>query len=83
MDTIEKRWNSFRTQVISADAPPIQVREMRLAFYGGVKAMLDANLEMAELPEHVGVAALQLYYAEVAAFPAKAFKENINGEKGK
>lgn len=34
-------WNQFRTQVIPADAPPVQVKEMRRAFYAGVECTLN------------------------------------------
>lgn len=37
---IEDQWIEFRGKVIPADAPPVQVIEMRRAFYAGVEALL-------------------------------------------
>lgn len=69
MKTIAERWELFRTRVISPAAPPIQVAEMRLAFYAGFKAMLDAEMEIADLnPEDAGVAALHAFHVEAATY---------------
>jgi hypothetical protein len=35
-------WESYRTRVVPADAPPIQVQECRRAFYAGAQAFLSA-----------------------------------------
>jgi hypothetical protein len=39
-ETVAQMWQSFRSQVMDADRPPEQVREMRLAFYAGATAVL-------------------------------------------
>jgi hypothetical protein len=42
---------------------------MRLAFYAGFKAMLDAEMEIADLnPEDAGVAALHAFHVEAATY---------------
>lgn len=38
MLTIKEQWLSFKASVMPPDAPAIQVREMKLAFYAGFHA---------------------------------------------
>jgi hypothetical protein len=38
--TIRQSWASYRANVIPADAPEIQLKECRRAFYGGAQAVL-------------------------------------------
>ena len=40
MNTVANLWDSFRSVVIPSDAPPVQVQEMRRAFYAGVFAVV-------------------------------------------
>lgn len=46
MNTIRKQWDIFNTTVIPADAPAIQRKEMRRAFYAGAEALLRINFEI-------------------------------------
>lgn len=41
---IEEGWRSYRNKVVPKDAPPVQVRETRLAFYAGVAHLLETLL---------------------------------------
>lgn len=67
--TIADRWEDFRARVISPVAPAIQVSEMRMAFYAGFKAMLDAELEIADLDSQTaGVAILHALHEEAITF---------------
>ncbi len=38
---IHSWWDEFRRKVMSANAPPIQLQEMRRAFYAGIQCCLD------------------------------------------
>jgi hypothetical protein len=39
---IKRLWNSYRELVVPADAPDVQLRETRQAFYAGAAALLTA-----------------------------------------
>ncbi len=68
--TIAAIWESYRQQVLPPDAPPVQVRECRLAFYGGFHAMMQINLELGgdEYSEDQGFAVLNSIDRELQAF---------------
>ncbi len=70
MKTIDDRWQDFQAGCIDRDAPPLQMREMRIAFYAGFKSMLDANLELAELDERQAVRLLEQLHIEARRFGA-------------
>lgn len=40
MNPLEEQWNGFARAVIPADAPKVQRREMKRAFYAGAEAMM-------------------------------------------
>jgi hypothetical protein len=69
MKTIEERWHDFRRRVIHADAPEIQVTEMRIAFYAGFQAMLDATITISLLEnELLGMVELEKLHIEARRF---------------
>jgi hypothetical protein len=69
MKTIQQRWTDFETRCIAFDAPAIQRREMRLAFFAGAKALLDVTSEIAEISdERACVEALEMFHREARAF---------------
>ncbi|WP_322092782.1 hypothetical protein [Paraburkholderia bannensis] len=70
IESIAQRWIRFEKAVISIDAPPIQRSEMRLAFYAGVKTMLDVCLELGELPQSLAVVLLHAFHEESRRFGA-------------
>ncbi len=37
---IHRGWLSYRTQVVTTDAPPVQIAECRRAFYAGAQMLL-------------------------------------------
>lgn len=46
---VQAMWNDFRTQVMPAGAPAVQVTEMRRAFYAGFECALNRlSREMTE-----------------------------------
>lgn len=77
MKRIEKLWADFRRKVVPIAAPPVQVTEMRRAFYAGAGAlfselirMLDPGTEPteADLRKMDAIAMeLEQFFAEVKA----------------
>ncbi|MBN3756037.1 hypothetical protein G3N95_24055 [Paraburkholderia sp. Tr-20389] len=67
--SIDARWNDFSARHI-AYASPAVVHDLRIAFYAGFKAMLDANLEIAELDEASAVLELEGLHIESHRFGA-------------
>ena len=70
VDTIEATWESYRRDVLPADAPVVQRVECRRAFYAGFHAMLQVCLALGsdELPEDLGVIALTALNVEADRF---------------
>jgi hypothetical protein len=69
MKTIQERWTDFETRCLDPDAPTIQHREMRLAFFAGAKALLDVTSEIAAIPdERACIEALETFHREARAF---------------
>lgn len=67
--SIDARWNDFVSRHI-AHASPSVVHDLRIAFYAGFKAMLDANFEIAELDELSAVFELERLHIESRRFGA-------------
>lgn len=59
MKTIEERWNDFYARNLSTETNAAVVETVRLAFYAGFKAMLDANIEIADLDESAAIIELE------------------------
>lgn len=77
MTSIKNEWMSFFRDVVPADAHPIQVQEMRRAFYAGWRAAQTA-IEMAhDLPSKADtIEALAEFYHELEAFKNSVLKGN-------
>jgi hypothetical protein len=45
MDRLGAAWRNYRIQVMALDAPAIQARECRRAYYAGASALLGLLLE--------------------------------------
>lgn len=70
MNTIQEQWESFRKAVIPPTAGPVQVQEMRRAFYAGAEAMWRINMAIGEdsVSEDGGVAILEGVNQEIRQF---------------
>lgn len=68
MNTLKDEWNRFERSVIDPDAPLVQRREMRRAFYGGATAMLFMMLRNAKNSDAAGVALIESWRKEVNQF---------------
>lgn len=68
MNTIQEQWESFHSLVVPKNAPPVQVTEMRRAFYSGVEAMLRIQWALGDMSEDAAVAALEGVHDECRRF---------------
>lgn len=68
MNTIQQQWETFAKAVMPPNASPVQVREMRRAFYGGCEAMMRIQWNVADMSEEAGIAVLQGCHEEVEQF---------------
>lgn len=70
LDRLKREWGSFANSVIPRDAPLIQRREMRRAFYAGAQTMLTlcAALGTEEYSEEEGCRVLEELTQELQAF---------------
>lgn len=67
-DLVRCQWDLFRAMVVPADAPPVQVKEMRRSFYGGIEAALRIQQRLAEDEEDVAVEKLESVFEECKQF---------------
>lgn len=67
---IEAEWETYRRMTIPPDAPPIQLIEMRRAFYFGANALMHINQCIGEpdISEDAGLSILSSIRAELDAF---------------
>jgi hypothetical protein len=68
--TIAQEWTEFAASVLPANAHPVQVQEMRRAFFGGVWATLCRCREISgeDISEEAGVEMLENWSQECEAF---------------
>jgi hypothetical protein len=68
---IEAGWISMRLACIALDAPDVQIREMRMAFFGGAQhlfASIMIALDPGDEPTDADTRRLELIDAELKAF---------------
>jgi hypothetical protein len=70
MNTIQSKWELFERLVIPKDAPEIQRKEMRRAFYAGAEAILQLQFVIGEesISEDAAMAMLTGLHSECAQF---------------
>ena len=70
MKTIQEQWDDFEQAVVPKDAGPIQIKEMRRAFYAGTKHLLFEIMSLGDddVSEEAGVDALEKYHQELIEF---------------
>jgi hypothetical protein len=69
MISVQQQWTSFAKAIFAGINPsPVQVEEMRRAFYAGVIAQLGMNRTLARMPEEEGHAAMHALYEECSDF---------------
>lgn len=73
LNTVAGQWATFET-VLPLNAPPMQRKEMRLAFYAGVEAVLRILVQIGrdDVSQEAGEALLQSLHDECQAF-ARAY----------
>ncbi len=70
MKVIERAWNSYR-QLLPADAPEVQLREMRQAFFAGAGILFEVLMRTTDPSTEVTEADMQRFrdvHAELRAF---------------
>lgn len=79
MKTIQSGFESFNKDVIPVQAPAIQRREMRMAFYAGATHIIQTMIALGEpnISEEAGVMILENLRLE-----AVEFAKSLKGEKG-
>jgi hypothetical protein len=72
---LKDAWEDYRTLVIPKDAPPVQVRESRRAFYAGAQALLSVimrqltpDVEPTEPPTEADLQMMDEIDGELVAF---------------
>jgi hypothetical protein len=71
METVRQMYDAWAAEVMPADAPPEQVREMRRAFYSGVAIILvkmKEGIGSPDMSEEAGVLCLELMHGECKDF---------------
>lgn len=70
MNTIQNQWQHFEDLVMPKNAPAIQKREMRRAFYAGAEAVLrlQFNIGDSSVSEDAGVAMIKGMHDECILF---------------
>lgn len=70
---IASEWNNFEKAVIPSNAPLVQRKEMRRAFYAGAWAILQAAKELGDdsISEEAGVVALEAMEVEFVEFMSR------------
>ena len=78
MNTIQEQWESFATRVVPKDAPAIQRKEMRRAFYAGAEAMMRINFAIGHdsISEDAGIQILNGCQDECRRFAEQVAKGN-------
>jgi len=67
--TIEEMWDSYRKIVVSQDAGPAQLKDMRICFFGAATAILEVITQtIPRLSDRDGMALIGRYIDEVNEF---------------
>lgn len=78
MNTITSQWELFNALVIPKDAPDLQRREMRRAFFCGAESILRMQIELGkpEVSENAGIAIMEGWHDECHRFAAQVVKRD-------
>lgn len=71
---LNNEWDTFREQVLSPDAPEVQLVEMRRAFFGGAAALFGVmmtRLDPGEEPTEADMAQMQAIDDEIRDFVSR------------
>lgn len=76
MNTVQEQWDMFSKMVVPKTAPPVQVQEMRRAFYSGVEAMLRIQWAIGDksVSENAAVEMLEGVHDECQRFAVEVAK---------
>jgi len=68
LNTIQSKWQEYLDDIVPEDAEQVQITETQKAFYGGIVAFLDMQLEMAELSDDAGCMLMESWTQELDEF---------------
>lgn len=73
MKTIGEYWKSFESAIIPTDAPDIQKREMRKAFYAGAASVADIQYRIGcdDVSEEEGMKTLEKLHRDIDEYYVK------------
>jgi hypothetical protein len=79
MTTFKSTWEHFANSVIAKDAPPIQLLEMKRAFYaGGFQLILLILFETENLSEDEGASMINDWNNEIKQYFDEVINDNTN-----
>ncbi len=67
VDTMADLWHSYRTQVLPAEAPAVQVTETERAFYAGAWGFLNIMIELRSMTPEVVLESMMSLHGELEA----------------
>ena len=67
-NTIRQQWEDFERAVVAKNAPSVQRKEMKLAFFGGAAAILALQIAMPDVSDDDGVEMLKAWHDECEKF---------------
>lgn len=80
MKPIERGWQSYRRMVVPPDAPDVQVKECRQAFYAGAAILFEAlmlKLDPGEEPNEADMQRMAAIQHELYTFGAEIDKRYL------
>jgi hypothetical protein len=70
-NTLAQEWERFSRAVVPSDAPPVQISEMKMAFYGGALSLLSLQTKVVACDgcsEAAGSALIEAWQNEIDDF---------------
>lgn len=75
MQTIEMMWAEAQAHMMPKGAGEVQKRDCKMFFMAGIKAILDASLEMAEMPDEKACDELEGLHKQIEEYRVKLMME--------
>lgn len=79
IETLKEMWEGYLKDVVHPEAPPEQVHEVKLAFYGGVTSILSTLAAIGRGMNRVeSEKVIKAYLVEMHAF-AESIRQRVEG----
>ena len=84
MNSIQSKWDIFRTRVIHHGAPQIQKDEMKMAYYAGASSFFELEMEITrmDLDDDESAALIEKLHIELQEFAKQKIAEAIRKQNG-